>query len=631
MVDPPDRVPVALLDQLPVFLVAVDYTGTVTYMSRYMREQIRDAEEVGDQKYVAKATGTGEAGWERLLNEIRTGEKVAWTSRPWSQKIAPGKIFWKVVHRNKKGVWLAGTPLEGEEKGRDFFRIAFEASLVGVAIIDRKGDILLANRKALEIFHLPPDQGTKGLNMYDLMTPETRRSVDLEGRFTREGSLLNKIYEMRRPDGSRFYLEASTAAVFDREEEKPAYVVSTFRDITEELRRKKELEEALKKAEESDRLKTAFLTNMSHEIRTPLNAIVGFSGMLADPRVPYDRKKEYLHYIEQSSESLLHLINDILDISKIEAGQIMINREKFSLAAFLKEIEAVAREQQHKFGKKHLMLNFLRAGCEADPWLEGDPHRIRQVLVNLVSNALKFTEEGYVNVSCGISGKKVVFRVEDTGPGIPLEEQTTIFERFRQVDNSITRRYGGAGLGLAITRSLVEQMEGTLRLESTLGQGTRFTVSFPGVFYRKEFSGTRKDTGKVSGKRPDWHGYTILVAEDEPTNYDLLKALLEPTGVLLRHAWTGSQAVDMALAHRPDLLLMDLRMPEMDGIRALREIRTHLPHIPAIAQTAFAMANERKHCLESGFDDYLAKPIQASLLLEKIGNLLREKEKGADL
>ncbi len=623
------RFPGGLIERLPLFLVSIDPQGRFGYLSPWLREMTGlDNGETDPYPKAGEVTGLRE-----LLPDILadTGIIVSTVS---FRNGTTGKVRWKNLGRIEGWYWLAAehsfpNPEEYEKEEKDFFRIAFEASLSGVAIVDKEGNVILANRTAKEIYGLPPDKDIQGLSIFDLIPPRSTERIDFAKRLREEGNVVNKVHEMQRPDGKVIQVQASTAVVYDDKGE-PAFLVTTFRDITDELQRKKELEEALRRAEESDRLKTAFLTNVSHEIRTPLNAIVGFSRLLADPRVPEKNKKEFIRYIEQSSESLLRLINDILDISKIESGQIVINREKFSLKDFFRELEAVAREEQVRYEKIHLKLYFRQENCKDDPWMEGDPHRLKQVLSNLIGNALKFTEKGCVEVRCFLSGDKVRFVVEDSGPGIPEEEQETIFERFRQVDNSFTRKYGGAGLGLAITRSLVEHMGGDLILESRPGKGARFTVSFSGVFWKEKISqGRNKQEGALH--RPDWHGRTILVAEDEPSNFDLLKALLEPTGVVLLHAWNGREALPLASSRHPDLLLMDLRMPEMDGITALREIRKTLPTVPAIALTAFAMADERKRCLAAGFDDYLAKPVNVSLLFEKVGQLLEKKEKGADL
>lgn len=630
----------SFLQNLPLIVIAVDQQGNIRYYNQRLEKyaSFLGIPEGGLPENIASFFRT-KPDWKKWLYQEVDGEQpgISLMGRLQKEDGPWLSIDWKVLLRQEELVWLSGNVTIREMvtsqhiEDDDFFRKAFEASLNGIAIIDVEGRIISANKTALDMFRVPEISERMHLNLFDLMTEETRNSIDFKGRFKEDGMIFNKVYEMNRPDGEVFYIEASSAAVHNNEGE-PVYVVSTFRDITEELRRKKELEEALKRAEESDRLKTAFLTNMSHEIRTPMNAIVGFSGMLSNPSLSEKEKKEYIKYIEMSSDTLLHLINDILDISKLESGQISINKEEFLVDDLLREVEAITRELQHKFEKSHLELRFNRSGLDKCPVVLSDAHRIRQVLNNLIGNAIKFTEEGFVEVTCSVEEEELVFQVRDSGPGIPYEEQETIFERFRQLDNSFTRKYGGAGLGLAITRNLVDSLNGEITLSSEPGEGTLFRVSIPGVLTHSDIERRKEERDPVEGV-PDWRGRTVLIAEDEDSNFDLLEAMLSGTGIRILHAWTGREAVDLCRAgEHPDLLLMDLRMPEMDGLSALLEIRQLYPGIPAIAQTAFAMADERKNCLKKGFDDYLAKPIHASLLLEKMGRALeKEKKKGADL
>jgi PAS domain S-box-containing protein len=621
-----------LLKNLPLIVLAVDREGKVRYYNQRLEKyaSFLGIPEGSLPENVATFFNTRPNWKEWLFEDPKSHETDLWLMGRLQKEDGPWlSVKWKVLLRQSDLVWLTGSVSTREMmtsqqlEDEDFYRKAFEASLNGIAIIDIEGNIITANKTALDIFRMPEISEEKKLNIFDLMTEETRNSIDFKGRFKEDGMVFNKIYEMIRPDGEQFFIEASTAAIHDEEGE-PVYVVSTFRDITEELWQKKELEKALKKAEESDRLKTAFLTNMSHEIRTPMNAIVGFSGMLSNPNIPEEDKKEYIKYIELSSDTLLHLINDILDISKLESGQISINMEEFFVEDLLNELKAVAQELLNKYEKNHLDLRFEKKNIRECPMLRSDPHRIKQVLNNLIGNAIKFTEEGYVNVICSVEDDHLVFFIEDSGPGIPEEEQDTIFERFRQLDNSFTRKYGGAGLGLAITKNLVDNLKGEITLSSEAGRGTRFRVSFPGILHERRKKDAVAGPPEVK-ESPDWHDKTVLIAEDEKSSYDLLETMLMDTGIHILHAWSGQEAVEMCLqGERPDILLMDLRMPDLDGMIALKEIRNHFPGIPAIAQTAYAMADERRRCLESGFNDYLAKPVSLSMLIEKMSKILSE-------
>ncbi len=508
------------------------------------------------------------------------------------------------------------------------FRTAFESALDGIAILDIEGNVVESNPAAREMFgYGNAAEEELHINIYDMMTEASREKMKgLKEAYSETPVIRNRVHEMKHRDGRIIFIEVSSTLVPDPDGN-PVYVVATFRDITKNIEQETILKEALKKAEESDRLKTAFLTNMSHEIRTPMNAIVGFSDMLSNPDLSDDEKREFIKYIEQSSETLLHLINDILDISKIEAGQFVMYKEPFSLDEFMKDFCPFMEEIQQKYNKSHLDLRF-HSPEQKGVMLNSDRQRIKQILTNLAGNALKFTDEGFVEIGCSVENDTAFFYVKDSGPGIPEDEQSTIFERFRQMNNSLTRKFGGAGLGLAISKNLVENLGGKISLNSIPGHGTTFYFTIPGIVDTMDKASPKKVPGLGNGY-PDWHDKTVLIAEDEVSNYDFLVAILKNTGIHILHAKTGKEAVSLCANNRPDLLLMDIRMPEMDGFSSLREIREKIPGIPAIVQTAYAMADERQKCLHAGFNDYLAKPIKPKVLLEKVNEyLFHGKEQG---
>jgi len=522
--------------------------------------------------------------------------------------------FTKNRNRNKSKITL------GQQDQDYFFRAAFEYSLNGIVAIDYEGNILQGNPAALKMFGF--DQTNLDdiqLNVFDLMTETTRQEIsNLWEYYEKYNVLKNKVLGMKHKDGSPLYIEVSSTHAPGLEGHK-GFFVATFRDITKNLEQEKRLKDALKKAEESDRLKTAFLTNMSHEIRTPMNAIVGFSDMLSNPELTQREKEEYIKYINQSSETLLHLINDILDLSKIESGQVNIYKKPFSLEEFIRDFQPYIKEFQSKYGKEHLKMKFVTPG-HLDRILNSDKLRIRQILSNLAGNAIKFTEEGEVEIGYTVDNNSVTFYVKDTGKGIPSNELETIFERFRQVENTLTRKYGGAGLGLAISKNLVEHLGGTIRVSSVLGQGTTFYFTIPGIEGTAELPGDK--TFLPTDRLPDWRNKTVLIAEDESSNYEFLEAILKRTGIHILQAKNGREAIHLSKQYKPDILLLDIRMPEMDGYSSLKEIRKIMPGIPAIVQTAYAMADERQKCLNAGFNVYLAKPIKGDTLLEKMNQYL---------
>jgi PAS domain S-box-containing protein len=372
-----------------------------------------------------------------------------------------------------------------------------------------------------------------------------------------------------------------------------------------------ELKTAKKIAEENDRLKTAFLNNMSHEIRTPMNGILGFSELLAYENIPKDKKQKFAAVIKSSGEQLLNIIDDILDVSRLEAGQLVLVEDSFYLNNVFDVIGTIA-ENQIQSRRKNLNIQIKKGLTDGEDELLGDKARLMQILTNLTVNAVKFTEAGYVEIGYEVIGNKLKINVEDTGPGIPKNMQGLIFERFRQTEDTIKQVHGGTGLGLAIVKGLVELMHGEIILNSTPGEGSSFTVVLP---YKKP--------GNSSTHQPvstdvatDFPNKTILIAEDDAYSFDLLKEYLDQLGMTIIHASNGSDSVQQALnTENLDLALIDIRMPEMDGYDAIREIKKTRPHLPIIAQTAYAMDEDKSKAYEAGCDDYISKPIDKDDLL----------------
>jgi PAS domain S-box-containing protein len=379
---------------------------------------------------------------------------------------------------------------------------------------------------------------------------------------------------------------------------------------------------AKEKAEESDKLKSAFLANMSHEIRTPMNAIIGFSGLLADRKISRERTEEYLKLINSGCQQLLCVINDIIDISKIEANQVPLYMETFNLIDVLNELYEIYKIQAENKGLK---LGYLRDRTIDNVQIKTDKIRIKQVLGNLLSNAIKFTHKGKIEYGYSHKRNIIEFYVKDTGIGIARENHSLIFERFRQVDSTSTRNYGGNGLGLSIAKALVEKLGGIITLSSEQGKGSTFYVSIP-------FDDSIKMTkGKVKHDEdtsiPDWNERTILIVEDEINNYYYIKEMLSDTSVNVLHAWNGEEAFNMTKENPEiDLVLMDIKMPVMDGNEAMKLIKKHNPDIPVIAITAYAMSDDREKTLKEGFDDYISKPFYIGAFLEKIANCISRKK-----
>ncbi len=397
--------------------------------------------------------------------------------------------------------------------------------------------------------------------------------------------------------------------------------LSKYRNKLEEIveNRTRELIIAKDKAEESDRLKSSFLANLSHEIRTPLNAIIGFSSVIIEPYITEDDRQKYNSIIQSSSNTLLSLINDIIDFSKIEAGHLDIILREVSLSKIFSDIQeifaleiknqyvGIAKNVEFKVNidEKIQSINFVT-----------DETRLKQILTNLINNSIKFTDQGCIEVGCKLIGEKTLeFFVKDTGIGIPNEYKEIIFQRFRKIENDNIHLYRGAGLGLSISQHLVRLLGGDIRVESNYGSGSVFYFSIP--FNQKA---ERKETIRtITSSIPNLFNYLILVAEDDYASYLYLEKLLQKTNARVLHASNGKEVIIIYESNKDiRLILMDIKMPDMNGIEALFELKRKNIQIPVIAQTAYAFYDDIKKINEAGFTDYLLKPVISNDLFKML-------------
>jgi PAS domain S-box-containing protein len=396
--------------------------------------------------------------------------------------------------------------------------------------------------------------------------------------------------------------------------------LSLNEEITESLERIKnmnnELVIAKNKAEQTDKLKSAFLANMSHEIRTPLNAILGFASFLKNPDISKGRVEEFVDIIDSSGHQLLSIINDILEISQIESGHINVSLENVNITKLLNEMfilfskEATAKNLE-------LVLNINKSADDIITKTDGS--KVQQILSNLLNNAIKFTQEGRIEFAARVAKNQVIFYVKDTGIGIDPDDQTIIFDPFRQVETAISRNYGGNGLGLSISRALVERLGGKMSVSSVPGKGSMFSFFIPCVNNIESWE--RKINWQTESKY-NWQDHLILVAEDEIFNYRFIEEMLSSTHVKILHARNGREAVDMVKKNPGiSLVIMDLKMPDMDGYKATEIIKQMRPELPVIAQTATVLRN-KEDVKNAGFDEYLSKPIGVNEFMEVIVNYL---------
>lgn len=378
------------------------------------------------------------------------------------------------------------------------------------------------------------------------------------------------------------------------------------------------LKEAKEKAEESENLKSAFLANMSHEIRTPLNAIQGFTSLLKrETNKPLqDRERlEFLNHIESGAKRLNRIISDIVDISKIDVNQLPIIESEHNLNAL---VDSLLNQLSILISEDNIVLNSKKGMTDENSYVIIDKTRLAQIISNLVENAIKFTKDGDIYLGYSIENENILFYVKDSGDGIRLEDQQIIFERFRQIKDNHLEPGSGTGLGLSIAKELTELMGGRIWVESEKGSGATFYFTIP---HKKPVEATKliKNSGEQLRRNPE---VTILIAEDEYSNFRYLEAFLKGYDYKVIHAKNGREAIDIAAqSTRIDLVLMDLRMPGIDGYQAFEEIRKLRSELPIVAQSAHALAEDEQKVLELGFDGYLSKPInvqELSLLLVPI-------------
>jgi len=377
------------------------------------------------------------------------------------------------------------------------------------------------------------------------------------------------------------------------------------------------------KAKEADRLKTAFLANMSHEIRTPLNSIIGFTQLLADDNLT-DDQKQYIDIINTSGKNLLVIINDIIDISKIEAGQLKVVKADCNINAIMNDLYQYFQSDSKNHEDKNISISVRLSLTDKDSTIYTDDVRLKQILINLISNAVKFTHEGSVEFGYELDAEKknMVFFVKDTGIGMEQEKQNIIFKRFRQADGTISRKYGGTGLGLSISKGLVTILGGQIWLESEAKVGSTFYFSLP---YKNTFYNTvYLSRERVKESQPySWSDKMILIVEDDENNLYYLTRILSKTQINIIHAKDGVEAVKKSSEIiNLDIVLMDIQLPLLNGLEATKQIRAMNKKYPIIAQTANAMDDDRERCIESGCTDYISKPIDKQVLLDVLSKYL---------
>lgn len=396
--------------------------------------------------------------------------------------------------------------------------------------------------------------------------------------------------------------------------------------LAQDKSRINELTKVKQAADESERLTSAFLANISHEMRMPLNGILGLAQMMLKLEDLSPNIRKGVKMIVDSGNSMLAVVDDIMDMSKIETGQIKIRREPLFLNTLMDMLHYISTENPH-FLRKNAGQQNIELKCDSrgeNIAIMADSVRLKQIMLKLIDNALKFTQKGRVNFGYTIRDKEIVFYVKDTGIGIPEDKTEMIFEKFVQVDDTSVRKSGGTGLGLSLSKGFATMMNGKIWCESDLGKGSCFYFSIP--YHPATMPANTGTPQKNGGVIYDWSEYTVLIVEDDIVSYKVLGSMLRNTKVNVIHADNGLTAIEQTrLNPQIDLVLMDVHLPEMNGLEAAGKILDINPSLPVIAQTTDAMIDDRDKCLKTGCADYISKPINMSELLTKMSKFLPGK------
>lgn len=501
------------------------------------------------------------------------------------------------------------------------FQLIIEQAEHGIFVV-QDSKLKYSNRKFLELLGYKFSD-LKEVHFAEFIHPDYREEII---------DKFNKI--LTREIGARDHMEIWV--IDDREKEKclelnlklvkwddTKAVMSFVADITEQKQREKAISQAESKLKESLKLRSSLASSLSHEIRTPMTAIIGFTDLLSDPNLSEELRMKYVNYLNRSGNLLLNLIDNIIDMVRMEAGELDIKKRNFQLNSLMDNLYSQYQAELEKTENKNIKL-WLKKGKEGNFEINSDADKIRQIISNLLENAFKYTSQGYIEFGYEqLKDNLWKFFVKDTGSGIPEEKQKIIFEQFYEPKEEATRRIG-SGLGLTIARQIIEKMGGEIKVESKPGEGSFFYFTL----ISDETSSKEEVPAKAQKQvKYQWKGKNILVAEDVDTNFVFVEAALRKTKANVIRAENGKEAVEIINNQAVDVVLMDIQMPEMNGYEATRRIVADHPKMPVIAQTAFAMEGEREKSRKAGCVDYLPKPIKLSQLLDTVEKHIYNLEK----
>ena len=513
--------------------------------------------------------------------------------------------------------------LQALHSERETLEVLLESMPFCIFFTDRHYRYIRVNRMMAKILRVAEPEMAVGLTNKEFFSKRVARKMTEEDRTIIETGkpIVNKIIYFEDEGVEGFWLEKNKIPIRD-ERGVITMVMGIFKDVSDLMKIENELKEARDRAKESDRLKTSFLANMSHEIRTPMNGILGFANLLRDPELSEEKRDLYLKHIDHSSQQLLNIIDDIVDISKIESEQLKISNKPVRINEILDEIYSsfFHRIRGDEPGQKKVAFNLEKGNDSNDFTIVTDDFRLSQVFNNLIGNAIKFTNEGQINFGYKLKQNRYIeFFVSDTGIGIPNNKIRIIFDRFGQVNQERSLQHSGTGLGLPISKSLVNLMGGEMWVESVVEEGSTFYFTLP-LVVEEPVADSRV---LISNKSYNWSDKEILVAEDEELNWFFVREMLRQTGANIYRARNGHEVVELARDMVPDVILMDIKMPEMNGIEATRKIRAFNDKVPIIAQTAFVMAEEKEDSLLAGCNHFVTKPLDRTTIMELIDSYFK--------
>ncbi|WP_319481096.1 PAS domain S-box protein [uncultured Draconibacterium sp.] len=502
---------------------------------------------------------------------------------------------------------------EKVEENEKKFRQAFDHAGIGMALVSLKGNLLKINQSACQIWGYTEVE-LLNMSFQEITHPDDLKK-DLELRHKCIDGKINHYNISKRyikKSGETMWAKLHVSLVRNNLQQ-PQFFISQIEDITKQVIYEQELIKAKEKAEESDRLKSAFLANMSHEIRTPMNGILGFTELLQEAELSVKNQKNYIDIIEKSGNRLLNTVNDIIEISKIESGEIKVTKSKVDIISLLDILVAFFK---HEAKNKNIDIVLQNNIDGNDLTITSDKNKLSSILSNLIKNAIKYTNEGTINVGLKIENNQVLFSCQDTGIGIPKNRQKAIFNRFEQADIEDKHAHQGSGLGLAIVKSYVEMLDGRIWVESETGKGSAFYVLLP-----HEHEEKKEQIVPLEVKSSDFgmKNINVLIVEDDVISLMHLSEILKAKVKNIISARNGLEAIDACKNNSGiDLILMDFKMPVMDGIEATKEIRRFNKDIVIIAQTAYALEGDREKARDAGCNDYISKPINKDILFEVI-------------